>query len=434
MRGIAGLNRVIGFSASMGALAVASFLVMPVMMRASGPTAWAAIALGQSIGGVGSVLVGYGWSMSGPAQISGTDATGQRKQFLESLMARLWLFVPVGLVCSVISVVAAPSQYRSYAALGALFAAAVGLSSTWFFVGTVQPYALMLTETLPRILGTLAGVVLMLTGSSARAGVAGQLAGMLLAPVVSCMWVLHSLKSAGAQQTTRRGLREVLLSQRDGVMAAMSSSAASALPILVVQAVNPATMPLFAFVDKVQRQMTVALTPFVTVLQGWMPRGDRNSRARMTIWGGAVACALGTLAVFLLSPFITRFLGGGVIHTGWALNLAMGLLVGVGTYELVLTHVVLSTYSRLRFVSRVTTLTAAASIALLIPVSLAWGAVGAQYTLLAGLVTRAISEAVVGHRAVVQASSPRRAHEMMTPADRDDTDRPSPPRRAVQEI
>ena len=52
----------------------------------------------------------------------------------------------------------------------------------------------------------------------------------------------------------------------------MIGSLYSSTPIVIVSVVAPAALPVYAVVDKVQRQVIVALTPFVTVLQGWVPR------------------------------------------------------------------------------------------------------------------------------------------------------------------
>ncbi|GAB2484447.1 hypothetical protein GCM10027030_18370 [Luteococcus sediminum] len=407
VRKLAGMQRVIGFGASMALLAVASLLIIPVMMQASGAVAWGSVALGQSIGGIGSVVVGYGWNMSGPAQIAGTDPTEARRQFLESLLARLVLFIPVCLVVVGASMASTQPGFRALAAAGAVSSTVIGLSANWYYVGTVQPWTLLVTETVPRVLGTVAGMLAMKMGHSALVGVGGQLLGMVLAVMASAFWVFRSLHQQGAEKAPPRRVHHVLLEQKDGVMASVAGSAMSALPIVIVAHASPAAQPMFAFVDKLQRQMAVALTPFVTVLQGWVPRGNRVERANKTLTLGMAMCLALTLGIFVFAPMLTNILGGGVIRTGWELNAAMALYVGLGTYELMLSHVVLATFNRLTFVASVTMLTGLASLVIAAPAAHGWGAIGALVAVLGGLVARILIE--VWESRITLLRVPRRA-------------------------
>lgn len=409
MRKAAGLQRVLGFGASMALLAAASLLIIPVMMRASGAAAWGAVALGQSLGGIASVIVGYGWNMSGPAQIAGADPTEARRQFLESLLARLTLFIPVCLLAMLASTLSAQHEHRTLAAAGAASSAFIGLSANWYFVGTVQPWILLLTETIPRVLGTLAGAIAMTMGHSALAGVLGQLLGMAVAVALSAAFIFVRLRRAGANSIRSRPVTRILADQKDGVLASATSTLIGALPIVIVAHANPAAQPLFAFVDKLQRQMSVALTPFVTALQGWVPRGDQIRRARRTIGTGCLLCLVLTLGIFGFAPLLTTSLGGGVIRTTWPLNVAMAIYVGLATYELMLSHVVLATFRRLTHVAKVTLVTGIGSLALMVPAAIWGGALGALAMILAGLLARTILELIEANRALQV--TPRRASE-----------------------
>lgn len=392
------MERVIGFGASMALLAVASLMMIPAMVRASGAVAWGAVALGQAVGSIGAVLVGYGWNMSGPAQLANAEPTRARTQFLESLLARLVLTLPVSAGVVVFSWISAPGGYGLLAAVGALSATTVGLSANWYFVGMVQPWALLVSETVPRVAGTLAGTFAMWMGGSALDGALGQLAGMVAAVTVSAFWVLRSTLRHGARKVPRKAVPTVLVEQKDGVIASVSSTAMGALPVLLVAHANPSAQPLYAFVDKLQRQMAVALVPFVTVLQGWVPRGDSVARARRTIQLGALAGLALSTVTFLAAPLLSKILGGGELHTTWALNLSMGLFVGIGLYELMLSHAVLTTFNRLQFVASATLITGVISLALVVPGVQQAGALGAVVAVLLGLGLRVVAEAWEGLR------------------------------------
>lgn len=110
----------IGYGLSMIMLALASLMVIPALIRASGDTAYGALSAGQVIGSVGAVVIGYGWGMSGPAIIARADADGRRAEYVEALRARLFLCVPVCLACCVIGAVLAGSGLRGFGAIGAL--------------------------------------------------------------------------------------------------------------------------------------------------------------------------------------------------------------------------------------------------------------------------------------------------------------------------
>lgn len=400
------MQRVIGFGASMALLAVASLMLIPAMVRASGAVAWGAVALGQAIGSIGSVVVGYGWNMAGPAQIAGSCATAARQQFLESLRARLALLLPVTLVVVAFSWLSAPQGTKTLACVGAVSATMIGMSASWYFVGMVQPWALLVTETVPRVAGTFGGTIAMWLGASALEGTVGQLLGMTAAVCVSAVWINARTRREGAEDVRIKGPGTVLAAQRDGVVASVTSTAMGALPVVLVAHVNPAAQPLYAFVDKLQRQIAVALVPFVTVLQGWVPRGNRVDRARKTIRYGALLGLALAACTLIAAPLLSSILGGGELHTTWALNLCMGLAVGLGLYELMLSHAVLSTFNRLKFVTAITFATGVVSLVLIVPMVLRWGALGGTAAVLIALFLRALGEAVVGVRTIAQ---PRRA-------------------------
>ncbi|MFC6397848.1 hypothetical protein [Luteococcus sanguinis] len=390
------MQRVIGFGASMALLAVASLMMIPAMVRASGAVAWGAMALGQAVGSIGAVLVGYGWNMSGPAQLAGADPSQARAQFLESVLARLALMIPVSAGVILFTWFSAPPGFRLLAIVGGLSATTIGLSANWYFVGMVQPWALLTTETLPRVGGTFAGTVAMWMGGNAMDGAVGQLLGMVTAVALSAIWVVSSAARRGAEKRQLKSVPRVLAEQKDGVVASVSSTAMGALPVLLVAHSKPAAQPLYAFVDKLQRQIAVALVPFVTVLQGWVPRGDRLARARRTIQFGALLGLFLSGFTFLAAPLLTKILGAGELHTTWQLNLCMGIFVGMGLYELMLSHAVLSTFNRLQFVAATTIVTGLISLALIVPGVQRFDALGAVVAVLSGLFLRVLSEAWQG--------------------------------------
>lgn len=406
------MSRAMGFGLSMGLLVIVSLIMIPSMVRASGGVAWGAIALGQAIGGVGSVFLAFGWAMNGPARIAVQGAEGRRQEFVESVRARLALVLPVTLLCAVVSAFSAVPEFRWMAAVGAVSTAAIGLSSNWFFVGTVQPYALLFSETLPRVLGTLLGVVLMEMGSSAGIGVLCQLLGMLSAFVVESFVILRGLSRQGATACDPRPIGQVLRGQGDGVFASVGSASLNALPVVIVSWVRPDVQPVYAFADKLARQIVTAMSPIVTVFQGWVPRGKPVlKRAHQVLVISLAGCLLLVLGVVAFGPFLVGYLGGGVISVKGLALLAMSLYVGAQVLENIVSHAVLPPLHAVRAAAISTWATGMVTLPLVAVAALRAGAGVALMVVVAGLVIRTIWELVAAGAATPwrRAVAPRRA-------------------------
>ena len=113
-------SKAIGYGLSMILLALASLMVIPALIRASGDAAYGALSAGQVIGSVGAVVIGYGWGMAGPAIIARADADGRRAEYVEAMRARLFLCLPVCLACCLIGAFVAGPGMRAFGAVGAL--------------------------------------------------------------------------------------------------------------------------------------------------------------------------------------------------------------------------------------------------------------------------------------------------------------------------
>lgn len=388
-------SRAFGFGLSMALLVAASLLVIPSMVRASGSNAWGSIAVGQSVGGIGAVLVGFGWFMSGPAKVAGASASQRRREYLESLRARVLLFLPLGLLLAGVSAFVAHNGFWWMAAVGSISATAVGLTGSWYFVGLAEPYSMLVWDTAPRVLGSLLAVLVMKGGGSAGAGVACQLIGILAACSVTSLVVIRSPKGAGIAEP-RRSLRAVLNEQRHGVMTTAASSAIAATPLVIVQLLRPDIQPSFALADKLQRQITAAMSPFVTVLQGWVPRGNLRRRSRQALFAALVVAILLLVGVASFGSSLVDWLGGGVIVLPPLVILLMAALVGVGVLETIVSHAILTANTMLNVAARATLWSGVITIVLMTPGAYLWGTAGGLLGVLIALFIRALWETVAG--------------------------------------
>lgn len=389
-----GTGRLIGFGLSVALLAVASLLLIPAMVAAGGQHAWGAIAVGQSIGAVAAVLVYFGWGHTGPAIIARAEASRSRMEFADSLRTRMMLFVPVAAIACTLAALVSPS-HPLLSATGCLSAAVVGLTADWYFVGVGRPYAYLGLEAVPRVTGTAVGIVLLINGVDVIVGPLCMLAGMLLAFAATSWWLL---RGRTPQIERRRTVRQVIVAQRDGVGSAVGTSVYTALPLVLISLVAPGIQPPYALVDKLQRQLSVALGPVVSVVQGYVPRRDPSvtiRRARHALWAGASFCVLLAGTVLITAPWLLGWLGAGQVQPEYAVMVLMALYVGLNVWESILARAVLASFGRLDVVARGTLMSAGIGLPLVVIGALTLGLIGAFIGLIAGLAARAAYEFVI---------------------------------------
>lgn len=397
-RAFAGASRTMGFALSIVLLALASLAVIPAMVAAGGAPAWGAVALGQSVGAVGAVLVYFGWGLSGPAAIARGDAASRVREFAEAARARMLLLPVVAAVAAGVAALVAPAS-SALAALGAVSATSIGLTCDWLFIGLVKPYAFLLLETVPRVLGTIVAIVLMTAGLGVGAGLLAILGGMLLAFALVCAWVRVRLSAPldPAQRRRPRALGTVLRGQRMGISSSILASLYVAAPLVIVSLVAPGIQPVFALVDKVQRQLSVGLGPVVSVLQGWVPRAQGAAharRVRQALLGAGLGVLLLAVAIVVAAPLLLTWLGGGDIDVPLLVVVLMAAYVAVNVWESVLAKVVLASYGRLDIVARATAVSALIGLPLVAIGALTLGVAAAVAGVLVGLIARVTMEAV----------------------------------------
>jgi hypothetical protein len=385
-----GVNKIAGYGASMVALAIASLAIIPAMIGADGPRAWAAIAVGQSIGGIAAVALAYGWGLTGPAVIARAEHPVALREYSESVLVKGLLFLPLAAGAGFLAAVLAPG-HPVLAIAGALSTTTIGLTASWYFVGLSRPYAMFVLETIPRVLGTVAGIVFMLAGSGALVGVLCQLAGMLAGFIVCSVWIYRSGALPRERRLRHRPIRLVLASQGLGVSSTLLSAGYVAAPLLIVSAVAPIVLPVYAIVDKVQRQVSVALNPFVTVFQGWVPRAAGPALASRVLkalgLSAAFSLALGG-AMLVAAPQFILWLGGAVIHPSYLTLVLMAAFVAMNLFESVVSKAVLVAIDRMSVVATATLAGGILGLPLVAVGSVLFGASGALGGILAGLALR----------------------------------------------
>lgn len=412
-RGRRGIARLFGFGLSMIVLAVVTFAAIPAMVAADGAVAWGAIALGQSIGTIGAVLVNYGWPLSGPVAISGGNATIRRRVYGDSIRVRLLLFLPVAVVAAAVAVAIAPGK-PLFAAAGAMSATAAGLTGMWYFVGVARPYAFLVLETLPRAAGTLLGVGFMKAGFNAIVGLVCVTGGSFLAFLVVSVWVYFSTGRDGAVHRPARPLGELMRSQRVGLVSMIGSNLYTATPIVIFSLLAPATQPNFALANKIQLQLTIGLSPAVYLMQGWVPKGVGVGRIRRADASIVIvflfSCAPALIFAFLGAKLFS-WLGGGEISFTSVTIVLVAIAVVANLIDAVLRYAVLPSFDRLDVVARATVASAVVGLPLVAVGVVCADVVGALTGVIAGIILRILVEAVAYFRSR-GGSAPRSLSEM----------------------
>jgi hypothetical protein len=373
----------------MAVLAAASLVMIPALIRAGGSGAWVAVTLGQSVGYVAAVVISFGWGVSGPASVARSDPERRWRAFAESLRGR----ASVAAVCVPAAVVIGAAVGHTSALLAAVSAgtsATVGLSSSWYFIGTRAPYTLFFAETLPRAAGTMMGIVAMDSGAGVLAGLAGQALGVAAGMITPILVVWR--RSRGNDRTyTQRRVADILADQRQGVASSGVSAIYGALPIVLVSVVSPASLPVFAILDRLQKQLYTALQPVVAFLQGWVAHVDPIGLQRRILLANSAMSVFSLLvgAIFALSGgWLVGWLGANQIDVEPVSLIIAGLWLALNLEESVASKVSMIPMGMARRMAQITALGSVFGLGGLTILTVRWGANGALIGVCAGLLIR----------------------------------------------
>lgn len=350
--------------------AALSVLLIPLLISNSGEAGWASIAVGQALGGPAAVIIGYGWSIQGPAAISGAARSLVAQEFFEALKTRTALTIPILLAASVVAAILSPQP--TVAVFGVLSIGIQGIRCNWLFIGLHSPARILLFETLPRGLGLVAAIVVLLSlQDAASIALSMQALGLIVSLVLTSLWVR---KRYGPPSGGLRSLRWLLIHQRHGVIGSLISSAYGAYPILIVSAVAPQTVPALALAQRLQAQMATAASPLADFAQSWVPRTpdlhqrrQRTLRAMVTV--GAATSLAAAVFVAISAPLI-RFLGAGLVGLSLISCALLAALVVIGSVNTVATVAGMPAVGKLRYYARNVTISSILGAALIPLVSL----------------------------------------------------------------
>lgn len=369
----------------MGALT--PLMMLPAISYTYGATAWGAIALGQSIGGGGAVLVELGWGLTGPQLVAGSESPARRRFYETALRTKVVTVVPVSALCGGIAVVLAPAHALECAAM-AVATSAYGLTVAWYFIGIGSASGILLLDVLPKVLGTAMGSLGLILGYPLFFLPLCLLIAVVAGPAAGLIVVRRSCRhSEGRVESLWQSLRLQVMA----IVARGLSAVYITLPITLVAVAAPALVPTFAAIERLLRLALVALQAIPNVLQAWLGSAPdiatRDERARRAImWNVVLGVTAGSVFA-LLTPPVGGLLFDRTIHFDPLSCAIGGLIILVACTSRATGSLGLVSINRIDVLAWAAGIAAVLGIALIPTLSAIWGVPG-------GFVGELVSESV----------------------------------------
>lgn len=394
------LGKIGGFTIASLLSSAIALLVVPVVIGVAGAESWATVAVGQAAGTIASTLLAMGWGFNGPAVTAMTPVKDRPALAANSLIAR-GVTAPfiLGVACAA-SALLRPSE-ALIAVLACVVSAFPGLNMNWLFVGAGNVRLLVLTDTVPRVLGSILGLgVLLLSGHLVL-----FLLVQAVAAVVSIL-IASSLALRGLSRVVRTdwGFSPAAkLSRTQAAAGVTVFTAASylALPTLIVAALSPSSVFAYALAEKISRYSLIGITPIYQWMQGWVPGSPIDSdvirRMSISLKISLIIAGIAAILVSFLSPMAAEFLGAEPGVLSYSLAVPMAVMVAMSAMSRCTGPVCLVAFRRERVIAFSAVSGALVGVPLLLILVPPLGAIGAALAVMA-------SETVV---VVIQASALR---------------------------
>lgn len=349
-----GTTRRLGlFGASVVLNGVISLITIPIVIAVAGADPWASMATGQSIGNSIGVLVAFGWALTGPASIAMAAVDRRPGLFLDSLFSRGAILLPLIVVQALVTIAIVPHE-KFVAFVAGLAMTLAGVSANWYFTGESRPGRFLLFDTVPRVLGTIAGLLLVVLTDQLLFFALAQLAGSLLALAVSS-WAIFRGQQLDFREAARwRNVVARLAEQRHGVVATGLYAALTPAILGIVAVAAPASLPLFVLADRLSKFVGMATAPLIQVFQGWVPAARGAELLRRITLSARITVALGLLAgaaYAALLPLFSELLTHDQVAVDISSALAFGCVASSWVISPYLTNVALMAVGRVRVIA-----------------------------------------------------------------------------------
>ncbi len=297
--------------------AVSPLLVLPAITANHGASAWASVAIGQSIGTALATVVELGWGLNGPQRVARTSGRSSLRWLTLSLQTKMVALVPA----SIVAVVAAASLAPSDSLTSSLVACAMttsALTATWFFLGKGAPWLILATDGLPRLACLGLSAMFLVMGAPL---VTYPLLGLLLPSAVAPCLALY-IAARSAPKSTKlwwrsRAVISALKLQSTALFARAASAVYIALPITLVSIASPASVAAFAAGERLMRMGLAAVAVVPNAMQAWVgapaDRQSKWSRAKRAMAANAALGFIAAMVFGLAAPWAITWVFSGVV-------------------------------------------------------------------------------------------------------------------------
>ncbi|MBP1301315.1 lipopolysaccharide biosynthesis protein [Curtobacterium sp. 1310] len=316
-------RRFTGFISSTAITAGAGVVSLPLLIAGLGADSWSAVAVAQSIGAVGAIVVGLGWAVTGPTEIAQLRESGRRAYLRESLRVRGIAAVLVGASCVSIQLIRDGGSIDL--ALISLASALAGLGGQWYYYGSADARGLLVADTLPRAAALLLGAASALFTHEPLSFAAFQILGALI-PVAFLVIKVRRSKRDG--YTVDVEFQKTQWKQQvAGTVTALSGSIYLTLPVALMAISAPSAVASFALADRLARVARLVVSPMTQTLQGWVSGAGASETRRREKIAFVISAVWGTLVALCFTIGAAMFAGivsGGQIRLTWVLAALIG--------------------------------------------------------------------------------------------------------------
>jgi O-antigen/teichoic acid export membrane protein len=377
-----------GYMMAVALTAIVGIISIPVVVASVGLDAWSQVAVVQAAGLILGTTVAFGWPVVGPGEIAKASTAGRAAILGASVRLRFALLIPaIVILLSYVGVVYGSNSHLLaliFAGMVPLFAA---LSSPWFFVGESDSRGYFVFDIIPRVSGSILGVVLIGVNGELALFTGSQLVGQGLCVALS--YVILRLRYPPVGRTS--SLWATFKAGLAGFTTSITANLYQNAPIIFISLLAPSQLAVFAIADRVYRIALVALAPGTQVAQGYVAGMGMGAvfddRVRRAMWVTTAIAVTSGISFALFAPLV-----GGLLSVGeGSISLTLACLLGAALGAVFLSSVVgracLVPLGRSRGLAMATVAGALIGVVATFLGVTQWGAAGAGMGMLAGELT-----------------------------------------------
>jgi O-antigen/teichoic acid export membrane protein len=379
-----GLRKLGGFGCSTLASALVGLVTIPFIVAFAGPLVWGGLVVAQSVAGITTVLVAFGWGVMGPVRIAASRYEDRGQLYADSLVFRLLLLILVlPLTVALVGVWAPGNKVANMCAGTAMVI--VGTGGSWFYVGEGTAWRLFAVDTIPRCSGTLIGTLLLGFTADATYFAVGQVAGSVLAVSLAATDILRRHKNYRWRKSIDiRRLTQGIKEQFPGVLTAAASSLYSSAPLAILAGSAPAGVPVYAIAQKITSFADGAMSPLTQLAQSSVPSPDTEKQKQNIVLATKVSAAAAVTAGLLLAlamPSGSKLLSAGKIEVPIIISSAFGLALAAIVFSEICGLVSLMCLGCAKTVAASLSFGVCVVVPLVFALASLWGAAGAAWGL-----------------------------------------------------